>query len=348
MQRDNRYDFYKGILMLGVIFGHVLTALQNGEGSTYPIHVFVRTYDMPMFALISGYFLKFSCAKHSLLKNTLGKIGSILVPALLWSLLFNLIGGRIAINLGHFWFLTAIFFCSIIVIVADYIGKRTSGAVTAILLIIAIGVFHTTFMDSYKIGFLLVPCVFGYYMKDMKTLVSGARTKLCIKIAVVSVFIISWCFWNTDYNVWNAGCDITKNGQIFTNILVMSFRGLIGITGSLTMMWIWNDMYHHVSDSRVCEWICRFGKNTAELYILHSWIVSVAGARIVKTLAELLGTNIFYVNDRLLLCVFAPIITVVSTIVAYYVLLCIKKIPVVGKYTFNLPLNACKNSNIKG
>lgn len=347
MQRDNRWDFYKGILMLGVIFGHVLTMLQNGEGGTFAIHAFVRTYDMPMYALISGYFLKSSCNRHSLKYNVLGKLGSIMLPAILWGILFNLIGGTLAISINRFWFLTTIFGCSIIIIVADYIGKRTKKFVTFILLFIAICIFHTSFMDGYKIGFLLVPCVFGYYMEDMKRMIAGDRKKNIIKVIVVSVFVVLWCFWKTDYSVWDIGCDVTKDNQQLANIAKMSVRGLIGITGSLTMMWLWSDIYRLFSASRWVDYLCKIGQNTAELYILQCWIISVAGVRLVEILSELLGVNIFYMNDRILVCVAAPIITVISAVVMYYAQMYIKKIPLVGKYTFNLPLNVCKNSNFK-
>jgi len=347
MQRDNRYDFYKGMLMLGVIFGHVLTALQNGQGGTFPLHAFIRTYDMPMYALISGYFLRSSCNRHSPVYNILGKIGGILFPAILWDVLFNLIGGTIAINIDRFWFLPAIFFCSVIIILADYIGKKTNGIATGIFLALAIFVFHTRFMENYNVGFLLVPCVFGYYMEDMKGMIVGSKLKNCLKFTVVFIFVVSWCFWKTDYSVWVTGCDILRDNRILTNMAIMLFRGLIGITGSLTMMWLWSGVYDCFSKHCCVDYICKIGRKTVELYILHSWLVTVAGARVVKILAELLGMNIFYFNERLLVLAFAPIVTVVTTLVVYYAQLYIKKIPVVGKYTFNLPLNARNNSNIK-
>lgn len=30
--RDGRWDFYKGFLIIGVTYGHVMTALQGGGG----------------------------------------------------------------------------------------------------------------------------------------------------------------------------------------------------------------------------------------------------------------------------------------------------------------------------
>lgn len=75
VQRDNRFDFYKGLLMVGVVYGHVLTALQNGQYGTLGVHSFIRMYDMPMFAFIAGYFLKSSCSRHGFAYNVINKVG---------------------------------------------------------------------------------------------------------------------------------------------------------------------------------------------------------------------------------------------------------------------------------
>ena len=56
-KRNAKYDFYRGLLMLGVVWGHTITALRYGIGGSSGLLHFFRTYDMPMFAFISGYFL---------------------------------------------------------------------------------------------------------------------------------------------------------------------------------------------------------------------------------------------------------------------------------------------------
>ena len=39
--RNDRMDYFKGILMLGVILGHTITALKGGETLSVDIHTFV-------------------------------------------------------------------------------------------------------------------------------------------------------------------------------------------------------------------------------------------------------------------------------------------------------------------
>lgn len=62
--RDKRIDFAKGMLMFCVIYGHMINALLSGTPhSPIWLHVFVRTFDMPFFMILSGYFLKRSLEK---------------------------------------------------------------------------------------------------------------------------------------------------------------------------------------------------------------------------------------------------------------------------------------------
>ena len=57
MNRNAKWDFYKGMLIWGVVIGHMITALKAGGDCYVWLHTFLRTYDMPMFAFISGYFI---------------------------------------------------------------------------------------------------------------------------------------------------------------------------------------------------------------------------------------------------------------------------------------------------
>ena len=57
MERNAKWDFYRGLLIWGVVIGHTITALKSGDSSYVWLHTFLRMYDMPMFAFISGYFI---------------------------------------------------------------------------------------------------------------------------------------------------------------------------------------------------------------------------------------------------------------------------------------------------
>ena len=340
VKRDNRFDFYKGVLIFGVTYGHVLTILQNGAGSAYAIHRFIRTYDMPMFSFISGFFLYTSLLRNTLKTNILNKIGGILLPSLLWEYVPCFLTGRFHIVPSGFWFTYSLFSCLLIVIVIESLLKHF--LIKTILYGLVILIFHTIIIDRYKIGFLLCPCIVGYYyhlLLGRGYLQDGTGY---IKATVVLLFITSWCFWKADYNVWNAGCSILKQGEICNQMFKILFRFAIGILGTFSMLWFFDIIYSSLNVSNsfnqyITNNFVIIGKVTIELYILQCCFVRYA-AKIVKNVVELLSFNPFVYNESLLVLIIAPLFTVIALYGFYYLQVVLKKLPLIGNYCFAVPL----------
>ena len=343
MLRDEKFDFFKGMLMLGVVYGHVLTALQGGSGITFAIHRFVRTYDMPMFALISGFFLKKSCSRHTLIENLLNKMGGILLPSLIWEFIFNIVGGSFTLSTNRLWFTYALFFVSLIIIIVDRINSKW---IKGLVFFLSIIIFHTIIHDPYNIGFLLAPAIVGYYMADddVKWNDRGIVQKRTVKIGIIIMFLIMQSFWKNDYNVWNVKCNIFANEYHIYNAFVIAFRFSIGIIGALVMSEVFDFLYQALinrdnESKSLSNWICSVGTQTLELYILQSWLISIAGVKFVNIISGIMGYNPFTVNSSLLLVVFGPIVTIVTIFFMQLIARLLAKIPVIGKYCFNIPLN---------
>ena len=340
--RDVRYDFYKGLLMIGVVLGHVLTALQAGKGETVWIHEFIRTYDMPMFAFISGIFLAKSCRKRGPIKNILNKVGGVLVPAIIWSWLYALVGGRLLPSIGGLWFLYSIFFSSVVIILVDQIKNRMVQIGCFLLITI---VFHTVIIDPCKIGFLLPPAICGYYHDDIVKIIekkASQRNKQWLYFVMLVSFIVGQCFWRSDYSVWTLGCNLLKDGVYASNALGMLYRFSVGILGCILMERffdiLFNCLQSYTKSSKMLDVIILWGQSTMELYILHAWIVSVAGAKVISILVEKLGYNPFTFNERLLVLMIAPAVTIFALFFCYWVSVLIKKIPFIGKYSFSIKI----------
>lgn len=82
--RDESYDFIKGILIFLVVWGHAIQFADGADCWNNPIYVWIYSFHMPMFFVISGHFAKkslesnfFSCVKS--------KTKRLLVPALFWT-----------------------------------------------------------------------------------------------------------------------------------------------------------------------------------------------------------------------------------------------------------------------
>ncbi len=114
MERNERYDFYKAVLMFGVVWGHTITNMGGGEISCN-ITWFLRLYDMLFFMLISGYFLKFNVEKYNTKQLLLNKITTILLPTILWTLILTM-GQHL---FSGYYFLHAIFYSSVTIILIE-------------------------------------------------------------------------------------------------------------------------------------------------------------------------------------------------------------------------------------
>lgn len=78
---------------MGVILGHTITALKGVlDVGSISVYTFIRTYDMPFFMILSGFFLSKFLYRHEIERVLMNRITMILFPTLLW----NVITGNIS------------------------------------------------------------------------------------------------------------------------------------------------------------------------------------------------------------------------------------------------------------
>lgn len=352
-KRNDKYDFYRGLLMLGVVWGHTITALRFGVGGSSALLHFFRTYDMPMFALISGYFLNKTIKKHKFSNNVLNKIGMILFPILLWNVIFSLINtvvfsAGISFSFSRFWFLWGIFIVSIMVLVIERLFKFSKALKAIVYAVVTIAI-HTFINLPHNAAFLFVPCVFGmYYDSIREKLLCNAKENSIkiIKVMIVALFAVMQIFWDKSYNVWNTGNNIFAFSTPIITSLRILYRMSIGIVGCIAMKSVFEFLYN-LKCTKLKTALCNAGKNTLEIYIIQSFLVETLGVMAVAFVTKILGFNVFTVNMFLLDYVFAFVISAVSVAVSYYIQKWFKLIPKVGTYLFGIPLGR-KKSTRKG
>lgn len=333
--RNEKFDFIKGLLILGVVWEHMITALKCDSDTSFWIHSFMRIYDMPMFAFITGYFLYSSCKKREWHKNILNKIRNIFWPVVLWCLIFNIIERTPILYYKRFWYLWSILFAAIVVILINKICKNNL-ILNISAVVIAVIFFHTVTQEFFFIGFLLPPCLFGYYIAKLN--MSEMNSK--ISFMIIILFVILSFFWNGKCSVWEIGCNIFAQDNPYIAALQMLYRCLMGMLGCLAMYNVYSVLYGIFLKSKILKKMVKsvilWGQNTLEIYILQSFFVEYCVANVVRKMFLILNKNIFMFNPYVMAYVIAFVFSVIAIIAMVFVVKLLKKIPVVGKHFFAL------------
>ena len=336
--RNEKMDFYKGMLIIGVILGHTVTALKADAQINIWMCTFLRTFDMPMFAFITGLFLNQSMKKHTSLENLKSKSCHILWPVLLWTVLVNLLTHNL--NL-YYWYLWSIFVCCVLMILTGAIcGNKHQ--LTPIILIMCCVILHCGVGERLNVGFLFFPCMIGYYSDILK--IWEKKIGKIGKVLVIALFGILLYFWKSEYSVWNIGCNILRSSR--QEVVLIIFRGCIGLVGSLSMMTLYSILYDVLKKfkvDRINTYIASLGKATLEIYILQTIFIELILGKLVWVLDRYIGKNVFALHPILGGYICAPLIAVISAGVLCMMQKYLKKIPVIGSYLFGLPLGGNKS-----
>lgn len=340
-KRNSLIDFYKGMLIIGVIWGHTITALRAGEGTPVWILTFFRTYDMPFFMLLSGYFLAVSMNKRPWKQVAVKRVRNILVPLLAWQVVFGLTGPLFASLKSMFslWFLWSLIGCTAIVIAIRALVKYKTAAVMCD--VIAVLAVHCSDKIPFNIGYMLFFFVLGYHLQQLLKKIP-ARLIVPGSFFVGSAFIVMQCFWSGEYNVWNAGTNVLQDSGRMIGIVV--FRDMIGICGCVAMKKLFDVLYGQFG--RAADFVVRAGRETMLLYILQSMLIEKILAKVVSLMARAMGGNPLVFNMPLLGYVIAPAITIAVIAVMMWSISIIRRIHVVSDIFTGFP--ACSAKAVGG
>lgn len=226
------------------------------------------------------------------------------------------------------------FFCSSLVFFIIKISKNR--ILTAVLFLGVLLIFHTGLGERLNIGFLLFPCIVGFYYaffekKYIKRMESDVFVG--ISIGIVAIFAILLFFWKAEYSVWNVGTDLFKNYRTF---LLIFYRGVLGVVGSISMMLLFSAIFSIFKEIKMVNVICKWGQVTLEIYILQTIVVELIFGKLTLILIDALGYNPFIKSSSLLGFIIAPLISLVVLWALYKIQYLLKKNPGIGKYFFRL------------
>lgn len=322
--RDLRIDFMKGMLMWCVVYGHTINALLSGTAHA-PIwlHTFVRTFDMPFFMILSGFFLRKSLERRKALDVFVNRLCMILVPIIVWTLLL----GRVDFC-NRYYFLWAVL-CSGIICIAGHaltslLPLNIRGGLECLYYMGVAVVLHM-FNSPWNMFYLFPFFVVGYYLRNIDF---GKRSGWIMAV----VFVSGLCFWDTAYTPWKIGALAWRDNP--TVLLLYGYRFTLGVVGVCTMGMVFDAIRRLCGvGSFFVRTVSNWGGETLALYILQTLCVEIG----VRILCEQLSNRFSIMLSRqfvnLIGHVVAPVLSFLFLTILFRVVLQMKHTRIL-KYAF--------------
>lgn len=288
--RNISIDTLKSLAILLVVFGH---CIQYGAGAdnflsdTYygdTVFKIIYSFHMPLFMLISGYLFAGSIRRDE--RQLAKKFRSLVIPVFCWTViefcyfrlrhmthfdLWDILNQYFQMFLHHFWFLWAVFWCCVIVILVRKYLKDSIWAYIAILLL-------TFFVsDSYNLSlykYVYPYFIIGYFFSGVSQdnkMLQFAKTWKGIGLCF-AVYVLLLLFYSEVCFIYTSGYTIIREGVIsLRQAGIDLYRFAIGLTGSVFLILTINKLSQNVSErgQRIFECI---GKNTLGIYILSYFL----------------------------------------------------------------------------
>lgn len=321
-RKENQLDFLKGFLMLGVIYGHAVTALKGGYSVSTPIALLVRTYDMPFFMVISGYLLSKTIKRYSLFHHLANRIGNTVIPTffiggLLALVTYSVLGSLSLLNcVGYvlnIWFIWANFICAAIIIVVENLVPK-DGIKRVVYVVIAAS-FHFLPTDPYNLSYMFPFYVLGFLYSACFAKAYQSKRRIWLPIAVF-LYLVLFSFWKGAYTIWNAGGYVLENTRFVLGAVL--FRLAIGVLGCLCVKSLSYTVFTLLGHDypRARAFVCSVGRYSLVYYIVHAFLIS----QVLSTLAEiryaaLSRPPILIENSTLLQLVAAPVACCVTVLI---------------------------------
>lgn len=169
MKRIAYFDNARAILIILVVFGHMLSEYLKNSALVSDIYLFIYTFHMPAFVLVSGYFAK-KVYEQGYFQKLVKKL---LVPYLIFQVLYTLYYDFFFNDIESYslfvprwalWFLLSLFCWNVLLF---FFGKMKYGMIIALFISLIIG------YDAEVNGFLSLSRTFyffpfflaGYYLQ---------------------------------------------------------------------------------------------------------------------------------------------------------------------------------------
>ena len=321
--RDREIDALKGFAILLVVFGHCLELADAGvfvPNASLRHHLFTMIYSfhMQLFIFLSGYVM----FKRSV---RVGKsFVRLMVPFFSWLFVTFIITSHALSRFGDYmwkgaylmenalWFLWALFFCYMLLIPVQYVGKRWKygeevGFLVVFLLINALQIHAFFGLRTYTFGLVQVQYFFGFFaigylVKKHRSTIDRMGRSVKISILTASCVLFIALFFATYYRLRNVMiplslADLYRTPMIY---LVRYALPLLAILASFALV----KAVRALKGEALIATFAWLGLATLDIYASHGLLIHVSfGAGWIRVMsgflaALVLGLALTYVVLR--------------------------------------------------
>ena len=205
MARDNRIDSIKGLLIILVILGHLIIALDNYNFINHCVMGFIYIFHMPLFILISGYVTKHPDNQQP--RDMWKTVGNIMVTLIIFqfisSLRIYLYHGDVLSSLkgfpfGILWYLFSLICWRVMLYYTPkaLLNRPLLYLIITIAVSMLSGVFHLgTFLSVQRtLNFYFFFLLGFYYRQGVFNTPLWHNNKMHIAVLVVMMPLLLWLY----------------------------------------------------------------------------------------------------------------------------------------------------------
>lgn len=291
-------DLLKSFAIVLMIFGHCIvygSGVDNTLGKTRMIHHYIYSFHMPLFALVSGYLFFFTIKRHTMKEVFKTRVEGIIIPLIAWQFLMNvyriifywlrdgkfdllrLIRGYSYLY-GNMWFLWAILFCSLAVMVIHYKfnDNLLLFIVVEILTLLPGKQEHVRFVWLYPY-FVLAYLFAKYKERDIVKKMYQKVNNIYGIVILIIIHLLLVYYWKMDYYIYDYGIgrSILMRDNLMYVMLCNLYRFIAGIIGTLVYTLIFSKLKGLISKSIFClKYISKISQHTLGIYVFSVYFLN--------------------------------------------------------------------------
>ena len=275
--RDQSFDFIKGILIFLVVWGHVISMRYDGNHLYNRTFMWIYSFHMPLFILISGYFSVNNINK-GFIYTFKKKTARLLLPALVWSGLFlaevfiknkNFGLETIVTCFARAWFLYCLYF---LYLMASAIWLTKYKIIYAFGIALILYIMYPLWPYGFKQVIYMFQItrqwpifVLGIVMHEYSILFDTKKYEKylvgggILSVAIYSIYVIFGIIEQRERYLY------------YDNYI---WRGAIFLCSSFLWLLVLRFIYHKVAGTKNVIPILRLGETTFGIYMLNITFIS--------------------------------------------------------------------------